>query len=440
MRTTTGETPMGVASENQPPARPRQEDHSMPRPSSEALLIAALINSGDVAQAAAYGVHPDMLVGYQAEYRWLLSYNATYGSCPSWEALSAKFSDFPITDHRDAAFAADEVRYAADHRMLRSAIRTAASCVAEGDYEEAAMAMASYRPIQAVKPQQNSLSDSGFLDTYHEKPAAIALPWKTLQNLTGGIRAGDLWYVAARLGQGKTWSVIDIACHALMLGHRVNLFSLEMPKSQIMTRVHVNLGFRLGEAVDHIAMRDKIYDVITYRKLIGKIHDEVPGELFVFDGTDGRVSPTTVGAYACDVDLNIIDYTGLMASTSGKRAVDDWRVMASISNELKEVATSKSTRIIALSQINREGDTIGKYPPKTKNLAQSDSLGQDGDVVLTHKKYARTAQIFSLEKNRHGVDQRYFYTRFLPNEGKFSEISKEVADDLRETDQDDDAA
>lgn len=378
-----------------------------------------------------------MLAGYQAEYRWLLSYNSTYSCAPGWDALCAKFPDFPRTDALDAEFAADEVRYAYSQRAMRSAIRLAASCVSEGDYEEAAMALASYVPLLAARARVNALTDLSYLETYDERPEAVSVPWKSLQSMTGGIRAGDLWYGAARLGQGKTWTAIDVVGHALREGHRVNLFSLEMPKAQIMTRVHTVLGCSLGESVDHIAMRDKVHDVIAYRKLLHRIRDEVPGELFVYDASDGRVTPASVAARAGDVHLNVIDYVGLMGSSLGKRAIDDWRVMASISNELKEVAVSKSTRIFALSQINREGDSTSKYPPKTKNLAQSDSIGQDGDVVLTHKKYSRTSTIYSLEKNRHGVDQRYFYARFLPNEGKFNEISRERADELRDTEQDD---
>lgn len=408
------------------------------KPSSEALLIAALVNCGDTSLGSLYGVSTEMLVGYQAEYRWLLSYTATYNAAPGWDAVRAKFPNFPVTDHFDAAFAADEVRYAASHRSMRSSVRLAASCISEGDYEEAAMALASFIPPSISRPRVNALGEMSFLEDYHEKPEVIAVPWKTLQNLTGGIRTGDLWYIAARLSQGKTWTVVELLSHALMAGHRVNLFSLEMPKAQIMTRVHTALGHALGESVDHKAMRDKAYDVIAYRKLVNRIRDEVPGELFVYDGTDGRVSPATVAAHAGNADMSVVDYAGLMASPLGKRAVEDWRVMASISNELKEVAISKNTRVVALSQINREGESLSKYPPKTKNLAQSDALGQDGDVVLTHKRYSRTSQIFSLEKNRSGVDGRYFYTRFLPNEGKFNEISKEVADQLRDTEDSDD--
>lgn len=407
------------------------------RPSSEALLIGALVNNCDPSLAATYGVEPEMFTGYQAEYRWVLSYQATYGDSPTWDALLHKFPDFPRTDATDTAFAAGEVRYAANNRALRAALRSAAGHVAEGDYEEAAMAVSSWTPLSQVKPAVNALHDLSFLDSYHEKPEVIEWPWKTLQSLTGGFRKGDLGILSARTGQGKTWSAVEVVAHTLVAGGNVNCFSLEMPRLQMLTRIHVALGQRLGFDVDHIAMRDRVYDPIAYRKLVNKIRDEVTGQLFLYDPADGLVSVSTVKAKADEADLNVVDHVGLMRSSIGDRAVADWRITASISNELKEVALAKETRILALVQINREGDSISKYPPKVKNLTGSDALGQDSDVIVTHKKFSPTSMIYSLEKNRHGVDGRYFYTRYLPNEGRFHEISRETADDLRDREDDD---
>lgn len=402
------------------------------RPSAEGLLISSLVTTHDAHAAAIYGISPEMFVGYQAEYRWLLSYTQTYGSCPTRDALLSKFPEFPYVEHADVAFAADEVRYTHNQREIRRAVRSAAQSVAAGDYEEAALALGSYSPFTATKPLVNALQDMSFLTSYEEKPDSLRMPWRTLQEVTGGMRAGDLWYGAARLGNGKSWKAIEVAAHALEQGRRVSLYSLEMPKAQILVRLHVCLGRRLGLPVDHKAMRDKIYDLIAYRKLVNQIRDEITGEIFIFDASDGKISPATVASRAADVDLSIIDYVGLMSSPLGKRAIDDWRVIAAISNELKEIATAKSTRIFALSQVNRDGDTVSKYPPKVKNLAQSDALGQDGDVVLTHKKFSKTSQVCSIEKNRHGASEVLYFTRFLPNEGSFHEISRDTAEDLRD--------
>jgi hypothetical protein len=60
------------------------------------------------------------------------------------------------------------------------------------------------------------------------------------------------------------------------------------------------------------------------------------------------------------------------------------------------------------------------------NLSQSDALGQDGDVVMTHKRLGERAMLHNLGKNRGGRNGRY-YTRFEPDKADFSEISADTA-------------
>lgn len=403
----------------------------MARPIAEAMLISSLVNSKDVSLAQAAGIEPDMFAGYQVEYRWVLSYAATYGSAPSKDALLAKFGDFPYSEAIDVAFAADEVRQTADQRAIRSAVRQASIFIQEGDYSEAAIALAGYTPLAAVTPPVNALLDTSFLRAYEDKPDTIKVPWRTLQEITGGLRPGYLWYHAGRQGKGKTWGALNVIADALEQGRAVNLWSLEMPKEQVLTRIHAILGARLGIPVDHKAMHRRAYDLIAYRKLINRIRDEVPGQLFIFDSSDGHCTPAVVAARAGDVDLNVIDYIDLMMSSTAKSMHEDWRVLAMLSAELKRIVVAKDTRIMALVQVNREGEG-GKYPPKIHRLAGSDAMGRDGDLVTTMNQFSNTSQCNSIEKHRHGQSQVRFFNRFLPNDGKFDEISADTADDLRD--------
>jgi len=132
-----------------------------------------------------------------------------------------------------------------------------------------------------------------------------------------------------------------------------------------------------------------------------------------------------------EYQLTVVDYVGLMTQDGGGMAIDDWRVMAKISNSLKTIALANSdSRLLCAAQINRDGET-GSAPPKVKNLAQSDDLGRDGDVVLTMRaKPKNVATHFSLEKNRHGASGIHFHTTFDPNSGVSTEISADHADDL----------
>ena len=379
-----------------------------------------------------YGITEDMFYSFRPEFAWLASYSRLYSKHPTPDILVHKFPDFPyIEGAEDVAYAADELLQNHTRKLLVKHVAEATSHIQEGDIESAMMAISSFIPPQRSQPLPNDLADSTFLQDYATREETLGVPWKSLESMTGGIRKGDLWYVAARLSQGKSWVLGNFAATALMEGRRVKYYTLEMTRYQTLIRMHVLLGKMLGADVDHIAMRDRIYDPMAYKKLLARIKEEVPGELHIHDSSNGRVTPTNV-AQDRDCDLVIIDYAGLMSTPLGERAINDWRSMGVISNMLKEMALSTGVSIIAAAQINREGESSGAIPPKVHQLAQSDALGQDADVVVTHKQMCKSVMVYSAEKNRHGVAGQRFYTNFLPNRGDFEEIDKETAEDIRD--------
>jgi replicative DNA helicase len=291
------------------------------------------------------------------------------------------------------------------------------------------LTLGSFQTVHRHSPLVNSLHDTSFLDTYDEVVPAVPLPWTTLNNVTGGIRPGDLWTIAARYGHGKSWILAAILADLLLAGKNVLFYSLEMPKAQVQTRVHVLLGARLGFDVDHVAMRDRVYDRIQYRKIMASIEEVVHGQLFIQDS--GKVTAARVQAEAKSADLTMVDYLGLMYTNTGQPAIGDWRNMATISNQIKEAALATDSRIVCAAQINREGDTKNKMPPRSKTLSQSDAIGQDSDAILMMKRYSHTAMAYTIDKNRHGADGISFFTNYMPNTGQFGEISKDAAEDRR---------
>lgn len=408
------------------------------RVSNEARLISALVQTSQLDTVIQRGVEPEMFRAYQAEFRWLISYQHTYGETPSPEVLKSKFPSFPLTDEDEVHYYADEVRTAHTKRELSETLETAARHIAEDDLESAVYTVAAFSPpMYKGIPLENTLADESFLTTWHEKIETIRTPWPTLENLTGGIQPGELWYVAARLGQGKSWTLANFACTAAIDGKRVLYVSLEMSERQVQQRLHVMLGNHYKVPVTHKALKDREISVTEYRDLMHVIREKVQGTVSVLDQTRGPVSPAKVQSMIQDYDLVVVDYAGLMHSAMGSRAVEDWRVMAAISNQLQEVAASTEVPIIAAAQINREGDTAGPRPPRVKNLAQSDALGQDGSVVITQKQWSKRVNVYSVEKNRSG-ETGLFYTEFKPNTGEFKEINRERAQQLYDDTKDDD--
>jgi replicative DNA helicase len=326
------------------------------------------------------------------------------------------------------------VHQGVNRRRITTAMTDAADQLHLNDASMAYEILTAAKPKHALAPPRPLLTDHEHLNTWGEHRYFVELPYPTLQRFTGGIRQGNLWYVAGRPGQGKSAHLVVMSRKGLLTGNRVLFHSLEMSEEEVRARFHACLATEMGyPSITLSNLRDRSVDRDTYKRFIGELADRMKdtgGHLDVHTPADGPVSPSTVAARCGEYDMTVIDYVGLMAQDGGGRAIDDWRVMAGISNALKTIALAQGTAMVCAAQINREGET-GSAPPKVKNLAQSDALGQDADVVLTMRaKPHDVATDFSLEKNRHGSSGIRFYTTFDPNTGGFTEITGEHAEDL----------
>lgn len=402
--------------------------------SAEALLISALVTAEAVGEEVRYGISAADFVGYADEFNWLKNYVEAYGCQPSRDILMHKFSDFRFSEHTDIRSACEMVLTEASRRQINTAITEAMEMVHLGEMEAGYQRLVEAKPRHAVLPPRALITDTRWIDSWGSKPYFVELPYPTLQRFTGGIRSGNLWYVAGRPGQGKSAHLVVFNAHAVLAGNRALFYSLEMSEDEVVARFHACLATSMGyPSITLSNLRDRNVDRETYKRFIGELKDKMEaagGALDIHTPADGPVSPSVVASRASEYELTSIDYVGLMAQDGGGHAIDDWRVMARISNSLKTIALSQDTAMICAAQINREGDT-GSAPPKVKNLAQSDALGQDGDVVLTMRaKPHDVATDFSIEKNRHGSSGIRFFTTFDPNTGGFTEISGDHAEDL----------
>lgn len=391
-----------------------------------------MLNTGDVDAPRKAGIQPVHLIGHKAEYNWLIQYNKTYGEPASWDVFRTEFPDFVLYEHSNLISASDQVLKAYGRNNFRAAMGDAMEYLGDGDLD------AAYATIEAAKPQRayvkprSILSDLVEMEEWTRPKVCIEVPYPTLQRSTGGIKEGNLWYVAARPGQGKTAHMVNIVANAILAGNRCRFFSLEMSEAEVAARFHA--WFANHWKIPGITMSGILHrqiDYKTYREGVGEINERLRhhGELVIHTPADGRTTPGRVAQGADEYHLNVVDYIGLMHPDTMSKS-EDWQTLKHISNGLKETALASRTGILSASQINREGDR-GETPPRLAMLAQSDALGQDGDVVVTMRAKGRnTSTAFSLEKNRHGPSSVPFWTVFDPNNGDFTEITQETAEDL----------
>lgn len=403
----------------------------MALPSGESLLISALINNENVDEALSYGVTANHFRGYKDEFNWLVNYVQTYGDQPTKDIFKAQFPAFPLSPHHDVRSAVDLVFKANAKHRLTEAMTEAMDLMGMGDVNAAYSELVKAQPMTTAPKAKRLLTDLTFFDTWVDDHRGVEVPYRTLQNHTGGIKPGNLWYLAARPGQGKTAHLCNIATRAVLDGARVKFYSLEMSEMEVRARFHAALATHFKvDGITMNAIRERSVDMHEYKSFIAELDERLDGVLDIHTPKDGPVSPATVATCADEYELNIVDYIGLMRSDTGSASVEDWRVAAQISNRLKEIGLAQQTGMLCAAQINRDGET-GGLPPKVKNLAQSDALGQDADVVVTLRAAPHNvATLFSLEKNRHGMSGIAFATTFKPNEGIYRPVSVDEVEGL----------
>lgn len=405
----------------------------------EAHFISALLQTGQYAPAT-YGIRDNQILAHRQVHEWCTGYQKRAGYAPAVHLVKEKFPSFVFTPDVNASWAAYQLHEVWELRTLHTALAEASSHLAEDRVSHAKSGLRS--ALAGLHPLLGRGSDAADLAFLSEQEStdrcAVDLPGSgssggngQLQTLTEGIAPGDLWYVAARMGVGKSWRLLQIAVAAAERGWPVMFYSLEMPVRTVMDRIH------------RIALRDSYrghwddLDLPTRSQLVGQ-WAEVSAPITVYDPSRGRCDATVVAAAAETRSLVVIDYVGLMHTTSGQRSMEDWRAAAIISNELKSAALEHSVPIVSAAQVNRSGDSAAE--PTTVHLAQSDALGQDADLVLTLKPYSRRVLANYVAKNRNGLAGVRWYTRFEPATGRFGDVSPDTARDLKAEDDERDAA
>lgn len=431
------------------PDRPRPRLEPQLPISPEALLLSALVRTQDHQVLAKDGIGPEFFHKFADEAEWTFRYILANRRAPARLDLKQEFPDFVIYKGADnVQHYIEEVRKAHKKFMVIDAANQAVDLVDQDD-PDAALALMQ-RTLTEVSAQSSGVSSSmdvmedwqGVYDDVKHRVvtakvnglAGVPTGFQTLDDVTGGLQPGWLTIIAARLGNGKTWTGVKIGFTAAMAGKRVIYFSLEQPKNQIAMRVHA-FGSKKYAASPFNPMdlaRGKGFSILEYKNfLIEMAKHHGSGQFRINDTSRGRL---TVAGIANVIeserpDIVIIDYLTLLAGGG-----DDWRGAASLVADVQSLGHTYGIPVVALAQINRTGAS-GKEPPGTESLYQSDAIGHDADLVVTQMQKSDSVMQHKIAKFRHGPAGGKWYSQFQPSLGVFEEVSGDAAQALIEDDQ-----
>lgn len=413
---------------------------------NESLFISAVLRQEDHKSPILAGVKPSWFVSHADEWDWIDRYIRRHNRTPSKSLFKTKFPDFKLLVSDDVEYCLEELREDHLRRSLVSTVNSVIGKVQDDKPPHEIMSELSTTILNLQADTDGVANESDVIDdmdmVYNEVAkryeravahgqSGIPTGFATLDLVTNGPQPSDYWIVAARLGQGKTWTLLRMACTAVYRGFTVQYDALEQSRAQITMRAHSFLSS--DHAMKSFQSQDLIngkgFDLIKYKEFLEELKGKLSGRLIVNDTSRGRVTPSTIAAQIerNKPDIVFIDYLTLMNNHTG-----DWQALSALSAEMKGIAMRYEVPIVAAAQINRTA--IGEDLPGAEHLAGADAIGQDADAVITMKQVTQRVVKMKLAKYRHGRDGQVWFNEFVPNSGKFFEISGDTAKDLMDED------
>lgn len=421
--------------------------------SVEELLISSVLKTGDYSTPLEWGIAPEHWSIFPDEWVWIINYIKKHGRCPSEAAFMNKWPDVRIVDVDDVDYYSVELLKEYRTSLLISALDRAATGVEDrGNIEIIASDLQSdLLKLQHQLEARGELDLLGDWQGYYQETSEktdrakkndgmVGVPTgiHILDDVTGGLGSGELWTIAGRLGQGKSWIMIRMAVEALLEGYTVQFDSLEMSRRQVANRIHSLLALKLSRgkvsfsstALHHgrVVLRD-------FKKYLKLAEEVVPGKLFINDTSRGLVGPSQI-AGQCErnnPDITFVDYVQLMKTKS-----KEWYDVATLTGEMKVIAGEYRSAIVVGSQLNRTGESkkrgLNYIPPGPETISQTDAIGQDSDGVVTLARVSKHITNALLAKYRHGEDGQLFHLHTDYSKGLIEEIDRPHAQKIYDAD------
>ena len=228
----------------------------------------------------------------------------------------------------------------------------------------------------------------------------------------GGFQKSDYIIVAARPSVGKTAFAVSLIRNMIKKNKSVAFFSLEMPSTQIITR--------LLSCTSRVELSKLFTGNLTEREVshINSAADKIfQSELYLVDEPNMKLSDLRSRARMLvrekKIEIIFIDYIGLIESGLDIRTPRHEQV-GYISKALKQLARELNIPVVVLCQVSRD---TADQEPQLNNLRDSGSIEQDADLVMFIHRKTNLTDLSDEDKAKLQTDssgqQRVQYSKLL---------------------------
>ena len=228
----------------------------------------------------------------------------------------------------------------------------------------------------------------------------LATGFKDLNAMTSGFQESDLVIVAGRPSMGKTTVAMNMVEYSVLHQEKpVLVFSLEMPASQLITRMMSSVGKidqtrmrsgqlmeddwpRLSNAAKRLKERPLFIDDtpgITPMQMRNRIRELVRSQRDMLKKKYPDLSAEELDEQSLPA-MVMVDYIQLMSpSVPGEGRTQE---VSQISRELKMIAREFKCPMLALSQLSRNVEQRPNKRPVNSDLRESGAIEQDADIIM----------------------------------------------------------
>lgn len=356
-------------------------------------------------------------------FSWITQHARTYNAPPSQGMFRERWPTWqgePTSDPLDALIAAFKAHV--KRRAFSAKITELAQLESDPRrWDELDQLMLdAARDLSALVPAgtvgRMSEMESRIVQYEHEKANPdLNKGWKLgippFDEITNGIRPGNLVTIAGFSGLGKSLLSQWILMNALEQGANGLLCSLEMTKEEIFERLDtmvMNFSHKL------LGRRELPDEQVDLWRRIAKQFSGASSDIIIKD----RMMGTTVDRIYAEIsrykpDICVVDYVQLMKVH--RRSAAQWETLVEVTNDLKGIALATECAIVMVSQDGRGSAQDGSTE---QNMGGSISVYQAADLYLglhqTDELYAQDKMEVRLLKNRRGEKKRQAYLKWKP--------------------------
>lgn len=221
--------------------------------------------------------------------------------------------------------------------------------------------------------------------------------------LSGGLRPGNVYVLAARPSVGKSSLALAILLAVAKDGRACGFLSQEMPRSEVMDRAIANLG-----CIDYETLQTGQFGETDWTSMSEATDALARLPLFIDDEpalTLAAIRSKAVALKREGLHVLAIDYLQL-CEFQREKGQTDAAAIGEISKGIKALAKDLGIAVLLLSQLNRDVERRASPEPTLSDLRDSGAIEQDADVVLMlwRVRTFQASQVMGLglPKNRQG--------------------------------------